>query len=468
MAGPDSKGWPFLRVLVGAPALSTNPDSRLAQMPLKPNNILLLGAAYTTGNLGVWTLASGAIASALHSYPNAQIDFLDYNRSPEEYQVRHPGGLATVRLFNLRFSKKFWLPNNISRLLVTAMLIRAIPSKLIRKKLISRNFWLQKIQEADLVGSIAGGDSFSDIYGIGRLFYVALPQILVLITGKPLALLPQTYGPFKSALAKVTARLIIRKSVCVYSRDQEGLQTIRTLGYRKRREPEFCYDLGFILPPFLEGNKIPGWLNENRGEKPLIGLNVSGLLSIGGYNRRNMFGLIGDYKSLIRDIVEYFVDKKKAEVMLIPHVLDKNKNQENDENACLDVFRNSKKEVQAHLHLVGNAYNHHELKALIGKCDFFLGSRMHACIGALSQGIPAVGLAYSKKFKGVFAALDMEDLVVDIRENDPEMIIRRVDQIYTEQDIYREKLKKKLPEVRATVSNLFERVYLKMSGASID
>lgn len=176
---------------------------------MKPGNILLLGATYATGNLGVWTLASGAVASARHSYPQAQIDFLDYNVDPQEYQARYAGGVATVRLFNIRFSKKFWLPNHIGRLLLTALFLRLIPAKGLRKKIVSRNVWLQKIGEADLVGSIAGGDSFSDIYGIGRLIYVALPQILVLLSGKPLALLPQTYGPFQSPLAKGMARFIL-------------------------------------------------------------------------------------------------------------------------------------------------------------------------------------------------------------------------------------------------------------------
>jgi len=33
----------------------------------------------------------------------------------------------------------------------------------------------------------------------------------------------------------------------------------------------------------------------------------------------------------------------------------------------------------------------------------------------LSQGVPAVGLAYSDKFVGVFASLGLEQLVVDLR-----------------------------------------------------
>jgi polysaccharide pyruvyl transferase WcaK-like protein len=39
---------------------------------------------------------------------------------------------------------------------------------------------------------------------------------------------------------------------------------------------------------------------------------------------------------------------------------------------------------------------------------------MHACIAALSQSIPAVGLAYSKKFHGVFESIELGENVADI------------------------------------------------------
>ena len=38
--------------------------------------------------------------------------------------------------------------------------------------------------------------------------------------------------------------------------------------------------------------------------------------------------------------------------------------------------------------------------------DFFVGARMHACIGAFSSGVPVVPLAYSRKFNGLFESLN--------------------------------------------------------------
>ena len=66
--------------------------------------------------------------------------------------------------------------------------------------------------------------------------------------------------------------------------------------------------------------------------------------------------------------------------------------------------------------IVDREYDQHEIKGVIGMCDFFVGSRMHACIGALSQGIPCVGVAYSMKFRGVFESVGVADWVVDSRQ----------------------------------------------------
>ena len=226
-------------------------------MSSRQKKILLLGAGFTTRNMGVWALASGAITSVLHVYPDAQINLLDYHSRPLSYEVKHPGGTDSVQLINLRFSRKFWLPNNIARLLLTVLLVKMIPSQSLRNRLFTRNFWLRHIQKADIIGSIAGGDSFSDIYGFGRLIYVALPQLLVLLMGKPLVLLPQTIGPFKSPYGRTVARYILKRAWRIYSRNRKGLDKVPAIVASSSVQMYFCYDMGFALEPQIVEERIP-------------------------------------------------------------------------------------------------------------------------------------------------------------------------------------------------------------------
>ena len=432
-------------------------------MSFQSKKVIIIGAGFTTRNMGVWALASGGINSVWHACPNAEIYFLDYHSTPASFQVRHPAGVGTVRLINIRFSKNLWLPNNVARLLVTAVLIRLFPSKLFQNKLYSRNFWLKHIQAADFIGSIAGGDSFSDIYGVERLIYVALPQLLTILLGKPLVLLPQTIGPFESSFGKVIASYILRRAFKVYSRDNDSIEMVRKVLEDDFEKVEFSYDLGFALESIIQEKRIPDWLAARDSDKLLVGLNISGLLYMGGYTQKNMFGLACDYRRLVRDLIEYFVRMHNVQVMLIPHVLGGEENQESDVAANLRVFNDIKDEIKKHVHVIGDGYDHHELKALIGRCDFFLGSRMHGCIAALSQCIPTVGLAYSRKFRGVFSSISMDDLVIDLCHHNEHSVLASVEKIYHRIPEIRLNLKEKIPNVIAQVLGLLG--YLRNSGS---
>lgn len=417
----------------------------------------ILGASFGTRNLGVSALASSTVASILSSFPDASVFFLDYDKLPATYQVRHIAGVATVELVNLRFSWKLHLRNNIARLLATALLLRLFPSKTVRERLISRNPFLMPIQNADIIGSLAGGDSFSDIYGIRRFFYVALPQLLVLLLDKPLILLPQTIGPFNGSVARTVAGFILRRADRVYARDMESLDEVRPLLKRKQSKAGFAYDMAFLLEP-VPPIKLPKWSMSRGNKTPLVGLNVSGLLFGGGYTKNNMFGLKSDYKDLIQQIIEYFIVQKGARVVLVPHVFGSASSLESDTGANAAVCREFGNRYPGKLEVVSEEHNQHEMKYLIGKCDFFLGSRMHACIAALSQGVPAVGLAYSKKFLGVLSTVGAENLVADLRECDAVEIIALIDRAYASREDIKSRIMCKMPVIRQKVAGLFAQI----------
>jgi colanic acid/amylovoran biosynthesis protein len=417
----------------------------------------ILGASFGTRNLGVSALAASTVAAILHSMPDARILLLDYGKTPLTNRVRHRAGVAEVELINLRFSWKLWLPNNIARLIAVAMLIRLAPSRAMRDRMIARNAFLKPIQDASLIASLAGGDSFSDIYGIRRLWYVTLPQLLVLALGKPLIILPQTLGPFKSWLARTVGGFIMRHARRVYSRDQASLDEVRPLLGSFQSKLDLSYDMAFALEPFPPAN-VPDWLVGRRDAPPLIGLNVSGLLYHGGYTRNNMFGLTTDYKLLIEKIIAYFIEQERAEVVLVPHVFAPASDLESDPAACAAIYAALKERHGNRLRMIPGEFDQHEIKYLIGKCDFVLGSRMHACIAALSQSVPAVGLAYSKKFSGVLATIGVEDLVADLRGASEVEILSRVSAAYSSREKIRADLARRMPAVRQKVLTLFARM----------
>jgi colanic acid/amylovoran biosynthesis protein len=422
----------------------------------KKKKIILMGASVETTNMGVGSLAVGMIKSVVHQYPDAEILLLDYGRESKTYEVKMQDQKLHVRLLNIRFSKKLYLWNNIAMLILLALLSRLIPAKKWRSRWLSKNAVLKELTEADFVTSIAGGDSFSDIYGIGRFLYVSLPQLLVIWMGKPLIQLPQTLGPFHSGMVKYLAGYIMRKSSAVYSRDHESLNEIREQFKDGRIDEKlrFCYDVGFIIDPIRPAEvSIEGYTGNDGTLGDLVGINVSGLLYEGGYDHGNMFGLKMDYRQLIHEIIEYMIMQKKTRVLLVPHVFGV---QESDSAVCEELHRLLKERYGADILVVHGEYDQNEMRYIIGLCSFFIGSRMHACISALSQCIPTVSIAYSRKFAGVMNTLGTEGLVADPRMMETEAIVHVIDDVYRRRADIRLQLTNVIPQVQHAVLHLFE------------
>jgi polysaccharide pyruvyl transferase WcaK-like protein len=420
-----------------------------------PTRILFLGTSFSACNMGLGALASGTMASVFRAFPKVQLCVLDYGKEPLTYKARYEARTVLVPLINIRFSKKFFLKNNVARLLLTALVLKLVPAASLRKKMLAGNSYLNSVREANLVISIAGGDSFSDIYGVRRLLYVALPQILALMLGKPLILLPQTYGPFESRLSRCVARYILRHATWVYSRDREGLEVVSDLLGRHDTRVRFAYDMGFALEPLPPSRDVQERLKRLKQKGRLVGFNVSGLLYMGGYRRNNMFGLKSDYPSLIRAILDHLIAKRGCEVLLVPHVFGDKEDSESDVPACKRIMSDCEEKYNGRLHYLEGNFDQHEIKYVIGQCDFFLGSRMHACIAALSQCVPAVGLAYSRKFAGVLDSVGGGARVVDLREAEEQQILAAIGKALQDKSLLRHELEERMPKIKASVLNLF-------------
>ena len=425
------------------------------------HTICLLGIAFDNYNLGVGALADGAIRSILKCDQNTQISVLDYGYEPLEHWIDFCDGRVRIQFVNIRFSKKFYLRNNIAYLLLLAFLLKYFLPAALRKSIVKRNPVLSHLEGVDVFGSIAGGDSFSDIYGLNRLIYVSLPQILVLLMGKKLVLFPQTIGPFRGRFANWIAKYILSRADRVYSRDYRGITEVqRLLGNRHDEKVKFCYDVGFLAKPHP-----PSWgrLRDvtTVPDACVIGLNVSGLLYSGGYNRNNMFGLKVSYSELMRQIIRQFMARPDISLLLVPHVwrgTGPGDHLESDDQACRRIYNSLDKEYQERILLVTNRCNSNEIKHIIGTCNFFVGSRMHACIAALSQNIPTVAISYSDKFAGVMEALGLSEIVADLRTMDSHEILGIVIRSFDRRAELRQKLERTMPRVKEETSDLLKEI----------
>ncbi len=418
-----------------------------------------MGASLDSGNLGVSALLASTVKCILQARPGARISLLEGARQPDTPQVVLADGHA-VRLerVGVRRNKTVWRSNHLLRLLATACMIRMLPVGAWRRRLTRRNRCLRLISEAECIADITGGDSFSDIYGFARLLFGVLEKLLILAAGADLVLLPQTYGPFRARASRALARLVLSRAWAVYARDRESIETIERLigGRGMRCVPGVVPDVAFVLDPrppaaIRATPRLPG-----AGECDcLVGFNVSGLLYNGGYTRNNMFGLRSDYRSTVEAVGEALLRRDGTSLLLVPHVFTPSGHVESDPDACRWLYDALEPRFPGRVFLLEGEYDQSEIKHVIGRCGFFVGSRMHACIAAASQGIATAPMAYSRKFAGVFDLLDAKDCVVDLRDRSTDQAVRDVIEVFDRRASVAAGLDRRLPAVREALRAVF-------------
>lgn len=279
------------------------------------------------------------------------------------------------------------------------------------KMAIKHDFGSFKIfKKADYILDIGQGDSFADIYGKGRFMWIDQIHTIARKYHKPYCLLPQTIGPFENERIREKAIKSIEKASLCMARDKQSYDYV-TKNVPQQKNVCECIDVAFFLP-YETISQDKNYIH--------VGINISALLWHGGYTRNNQFGLKCEYQSLVRQLIDYFLNQENVKVHLVPHVVGSERSIENDYAVSYDLWREYD---NPNLVLAPLALGPIEIKSYIAGLDFFTGARMHATIGAFSAGVPVVPMAYSRKFNGLFLDTLSYYHMVDMKTLDNDDIV---------------------------------------------
>lgn len=419
-------------------------------------SVVILGASFATGNLGVGALAWSTLKLIKCKWPDAGITVVGVGREPGVATVRLDGRTEKFSTWPVRYCPNVLARHHIAELWGAVLVCRLFP--ILKKWLFSTRSVASELLRCDLVCDITGGDSFSDLYGLSRFIRGYLLKKVCQLTGKPFVLLPQTYGPFASSTARFLAKDVLTHSRLIFSRDREGLTVVQELigsSTKIALQPDVAFIMDAIRPESVQVEQLE---QLRAAGHRLIGLNISGLLYNGGYSRQNMFGLTCDYPALVKKIISFFVGPGNQYVLLVPHVVPPAFAVEDDAAVISEIVKTLPAEERDKVIVLGGGLDQNETKYCIGLCDFFLGARMHAAIAALSQCVPAVGMAYSRKFAGVFATAGVEECVLDLRSLTNEEIMDGIEAIFARRDELRLVLAQAVPKLKESLLHLFDEL----------
>lgn len=140
--------------------------------------------------------------------------------------------------------------------------------------------------------------------------------------------------------------------------------------------------------------------------KPVVGINLSPMILDYSENAENV-------KAGYKKIVEYILEKTDFNIALVPHVLKRNRN--NNDLDTIGYIANLIPDENRFVVIQDMPAN--MLKYVISQCEFFVGARTHSTIAAYSSCVPTLVAGYSIKALGIANDLfgKSEGYVVDVR-----------------------------------------------------
>jgi polysaccharide pyruvyl transferase WcaK-like protein len=229
----------------------------------------------------------------------------------------------------------------------------------------------------------ASGFAFSDQWGPTRAVSLVQKMQLPARRCKPLILLPQAFGPFSDPEVAAVSRALFQRASLICARDTQSYEAVIELGAPAelvRKYPDFT--LG-TQPHLVPGVKLPKSFAAIVPNMRMIdkGAGVSGYLNFLSRSIRLLQSAGMNPVFVLHDAFE--------------------------DRAVIQQMASTENQIQ-----VLESADPRVLKAILGRATLVIGSRFHALVSSLSQGVPCIGAGWSHKYTELFNDFDAAHLLV--------------------------------------------------------
>lgn len=413
-------------------------------------HFVICGAAPDTGNLGVSALGNSAVSGLYSADKNSEFTILDSQKGMRKFYYCTEDSDKITTLCGAKHSKKIYQKESIRNISFFAKFMPSMNG--ISTHLLSATAFLD----------VSGGDSFTDLYGDFRFDWVNAPKKFALDNNIPLVMLPQTYGPFLKESTRAKASEIVKKAKLAWARDMHSYTILKNLlgdSFDSTRH-KVGVDMAFILPTKKSLEKIAPtiqkWLLDD--SNLLVGINISGLIYNDPNSAKNHYKFKTNYNDAIEKIVKKILDESTARIVLLPHVLTPPGHYESDYQASLNLVEKLGLEKSDRISIQPPILDQCEIKWLISQMHWFMGTRMHATIAALSTETPVCTISYSDKALGVFETCGVGNCVIDPRELGTEEVVQATIESLNGRALTKSLLEKNLPAVKKLAYQQMEEI----------
>jgi colanic acid/amylovoran biosynthesis protein len=412
-----------------------------------PPTILMINL-HSSRNAGDAALAITAVAQMQANFPGCRV-ILSMN-DPESHASDEPKVGSFMRFFHpisedgsVRWNGFTMLRLGICSLL-TGLVYRLFRRSIFFGLPLDQKTFLQAYLDADLIASAPGNFLYSSGKFGMSLLVIVYSLVYALLLGKPIYILPQSIGPFRSGWERWLVNTTLKRARMILVREPVSLQNLVATGLK---HPRLCQvpDLAFAFQG--EGaHTAREWLR-SKGvhvdrDRPLLGVTTINWAAQSAQSH-----IQETYENAIFAAARSFTDQLGGKVVFFPQVYGATEAADDR----IPARRISQRLTEAGLPvtLIEEPTRPALLKTAYGFMDVFIGTRMHSNIFALTAGVPVLAIAYRYKTQGLMQLVGLSEWVVDIQQADEARLVSMLMELWT----MREALK---PEIERRVAVLAE------------
>lgn len=270
----------------------------------------------------------------------------------------------------------FSMTSEFSRNLINRVWWRVAPPNL------KRRFGLVDPAQVDVVLD-ASGFSFSDQWGARSATALIRKMQNRVRRRQPLIMLPQAYGPFRDRTVASATRALLDRSSLACARDHTSLRHIQNLG----TTAQTCLypDFTMSVPPRQATLDLP--------ERPYAAI-------VPNARMVDKTAFSNEYLEFLALAVESLRNRRIRPVFVVHDAHEDAQLLERDDR-LRQVDRLTHEDPRV-------------LKWLLGQAHLVIGSRFHALVSALSQGVPCIGVGWSHKYAELFSDFGCIECIISL------------------------------------------------------
>lgn len=319
--------------------------------------------------------------------------------------------------------------------LLNSILILANPTRKIVKKFSreEKTRVIEVMEQVDAVFMKGGGllQTYGGLASTYSMYFWVYPLLLAHKLGKPVYIMPNSFGPFEGPFVKKIAKLALRKCKVVTTRETFSQKMLEDqLGISVGNYA----DLAFELPKSNIDRNALYRKFDLPNDRKIIALTMRPYRFPHSSNPEKAYL---NFKHEMAEFIDWIYENGYMPV-IVEHTLAVNAH-ENDGACIRDVVAMLDK--NRYRIISDSTYNCEDLKCVYSFFQYIVGTRFHSMIFSFGSNVPGIAISYTgNKSTGIMHDMRLDEYVMDINDVTAESLKRKFTMLVNNEKEVRQKI----------------------------